>query len=232
MANSTRDRLTPMRKTALALLFLALSWPASAGLVARPSKTCGTTTYVSEVAAGCVTIKSSEVDADLNAIITGGVNNIETANINAAGLGTTAYANLSVTQPKLAVGAAVSSFQSADFTAGSSSGTVELTILTLPSITTRGGRVVLFGFPGTRLTFNVGGVGTFRLKRAGVTQRTWSNTGAGVGGEQINAITFVYVDTPAAGSYVYTLTYQANASGALLTVDATNPGIGYALELS
>lgn len=86
----------------IGLLAILVASPAWAGLVSRPTKTCGTTSYVAEVAAGCTTIKSSEVDADFFAIITGGVNNIETANINAAGLGTAAYANASVTAAKLA----------------------------------------------------------------------------------------------------------------------------------
>lgn len=83
----------------LAILVASSVW---AGLVSRPPKTCGQLTYVAEVAATCTTIKSSEVDADFNAVITGGVNNIETANINVAGLGTAAYANASVTAAKLA----------------------------------------------------------------------------------------------------------------------------------
>lgn len=90
-----------------AFVLLGSSW-LYAGLVSRPTKTCGTTTYDAEVAAGCTTIKSNEVDADLNAIITGGVNNIETANVNAAGLGTAAIANGAITSPKIAVGGVTS----------------------------------------------------------------------------------------------------------------------------
>lgn len=72
------------------------------GLVTRPTKTGGFTTYVEEVANGNTTILASEVDADLNAIITGGVNNIETANINSAGLDTAAFADNSITTDKIA----------------------------------------------------------------------------------------------------------------------------------
>jgi len=95
-----------MRRHVTLVLVLVLAFAAwlEAGLVSRPTKTCGTTSYDAEVAAGCTTIKSTEVDADINAIITGGVNNIETANCNAAGLGTACFANGSVTGAKIATG--------------------------------------------------------------------------------------------------------------------------------
>ena len=101
-----RDRLPSMRRAVGPVLILTLAFAAClhAGLVSRPTKTCGTTTFDAEVAAGCTTIKSSEVDADLAEIISAGVNNIETVNINASGLGTAAYANGSVTGPKIATG--------------------------------------------------------------------------------------------------------------------------------
>lgn len=69
-----------MRSLLILLLSASL---ASAGLINRPNKACGTTTYVDEVAAGCGTILASEVDGDLNLIYGEFDGNITDANVAA-----------------------------------------------------------------------------------------------------------------------------------------------------
>ena len=69
-----------MRLIAAILLTTLVIWTANSATVSRPAKTCGQTTYAAEASLGCTTIKSSEVDADLAALVTG-VNAIESANI-------------------------------------------------------------------------------------------------------------------------------------------------------
>lgn len=213
-------------------------------LVSRPTKTAGNTTYVAEVAAGATTIKASEVDADFNAIITGGVNNIETANINAAGLAAAALAanavttvkiaDLNVTTGKLAVGASVNALQTAAVTTGLSFDTVETTVLTLPAITTRGGRVIIIGSgafaaengAGTQATI------TIRIKRGGVTQHTITYTL--IGGSASHKVPIpppFFTEAPAAGTYTYTITMQTNDANLDISTPGSNAGSYWAVEL-
>jgi len=65
----------------LLLLCLLGGYVAQAGLVTRPTKTCGTTNYSTEDALGCSTILSDEVDDDLNAIYGEFNGNITDANV-------------------------------------------------------------------------------------------------------------------------------------------------------
>lgn len=85
--------------TAMVFAFVAL---VDAGLVTRPTKTCGNVTYVEEVADGCTTILAAEVDADMAAIINGGVNNITEANLASDSVSTVKIQNLAVTTGKIA----------------------------------------------------------------------------------------------------------------------------------
>ncbi len=222
-------------------VILALCLPAQAGIVSRPVKTCGTTAYSDEVAAGCVTIKASEVDADLNAILTGGVNNIEAANIvdltistaklASVSVTTAKLADLGVTSGKLAVGATVNAGPSTGAVVGgltitSLQGVV--TIATLPALVTRGGKVVVVGTQA--LIFSSGGSAntlTISLKRNGTPIALQLFDGF-VMTTTIPAIQFV--DTPSAGSNTYTVTVQV--SGGSAKTATTFAGAYQALELS
>jgi hypothetical protein len=236
----------------------AATLPAQAGLVTRPAKTCGTTSYTAEVAAGCTTIKSGEVDADLNAILTGGVNNIETANINPAGLGTAAFANGSVTGAKiaattitganianntitstqLAIGATANSSATAAVNTGLSFTTVETTIVTLGAITTRGGPVLILGswdFAAT-CTENTDTL-TIRVKRNGttfytVTDRVRTSSTAATVTATLPIPFPTVVNTMAAGSSVVTITAQLTSGNCGMTTGGANSGSVTALELS
>ena len=67
-----------MRWLAVSVLMLFGVVVAQAGLINRPTKSCGTTTYTDEVANGCPTILAAEVDGDLNTIygeFNGGISN-------------------------------------------------------------------------------------------------------------------------------------------------------------
>lgn len=238
------DRIRPMRKWLALLLVLSLSTWVDAGLVTRPTKTCGTTTYTAEVAAGCTTIKSSEVDADLNAIITSGVNNIETANINAAGLGTAAYANLSVTGAKLAAGAAINTQNIASVSNGVNiTTTTETTIVTFASITTRGGRVVIDGSWALNYRLKIGpslNTITVRLKMDAATIHTVNinpnntDTGFNLQGYDIPFPTFSHVPSAAAHTYIITVQGSNFGVGGLdfINTEASNSGSASVIELS
>lgn len=193
------SRILPMRRILALVLILATSLPSQAGLVTRPTKTCGTTSYVAEVAAGCTTIKSSEVDADFNAVITGGVNNIETANINSAGLGTAAYANLSVTTGKIAVGAAAATTvrdpepPTTGWVPAATTGSAAEITLDTTAISTRGGSILIF-VSLNGMTIDDGNAITLRVK---------------VDGALINVVTVVHPTEPSS------LVIQTNMSGAV-----------------
>src|SRR5688572_15655226 len=235
-------RLGTMKRL-LALALVALVSLAQAGDVTRPTKTCGTTTYVAERAALCTTIKSAEVDADLQAIINS-VNDIETANIAAAGLGTNAYANQSVTAGKLAIGAAVNSGTTASVTDGLNiTTTTETTLLTFGAITTRGGRVLITGSWAVQLNMRVGPASqtvTIRLKMDGgtiytlVTTPTNADTGFANLTHDVPFPTFSHV--PVAGAHTYTVTIQGSNFGAgglnAINTQSANSGHGTVLELS
>lgn len=269
MPHSNRGRLTPMRKTFFWTILVPIFWiglvfvlsavPVHSGLVTRPTKTCGQTTYVGEVGAGCTTIKSSEVDADLAAIITGGVNNIETANVNAAGLGTNALAtsavttakiadanvttpkiaDLNVTTGKLAVGASLNN-SSAVATTATSLTTVETTIVTLGSITTRGGRIVLNGSWNLRLlclTPDDGvGVLTLRIKRDGSTISTITHSfaveAATGDGTIVPVPNMAFTEVPTAAAHVYTITGQGSSLNGTCLFNLSAAGLYYVLELA
>lgn len=242
------------------------------GLVTRPTKTGGFTTYTEEVANGNTTILASEVDADLNAIITGGVNNIETANINANGLDTAAIADNAittdkiandavtidkiaddsvdtaqivdeaVTTDKIAVNATINAFQGATVNTGLSFSTVETTIVTLPSITTRGGIPEVVGSWGLTLVLNdiaSSETVTLRVKRDAVTVYTIITTvsGTAAGSEIIRVpvpppywFDAFLVGSP--GSYVYTITGQTSNASVGLTTDGASAGAFFVKELA
>lgn len=254
-------RVATMKKMCLLIaVVLAVCTPlAFAGLVSRPTKTCGNTTYVAEVAGGCPTIKSSEVDADFAAVITGGVNNIETANINAAGLGAAALATGSVTSAKildgtivnadvnaaaaiagtkLAVGAATHAVQSTNYITGLSFSTVETVIATVPSITTRGAMIIVGGSGVLNASTSMATAATvaIRLKRDGVEVQKWTYIIVITPGAPYTTpipVNPMFIETPTTGSYVYTVTAQSSTTD--LTLD-TGPvgatGFLYAMELS
>lgn len=210
-------------------------------LVVRPPKTGGNDTYVEEVADGFTIIKAAEVDADLQAIIDGGVNNIEAANI----------ADNTITADQLAVGATVrDSVTAAATQINTSNTTTETTFLTLPSITTAGGRVLL----GSNITGHFlkasddGGTQnipiTYRLKRDATTISTWQHNSVGISlslaGTTVLQLTFPlpfqfsFLDEPVAGSYVYTATVQAGvaSSGSIIVATTGNIGSGFAMEFA
>lgn len=222
----------------LPLVFVTLlCLPVQAGLVTRPNKTCGTNSYTTEVSAGCTTIKSTEVDADLNAILTGGVNNIETANINAAGLGTAAYANGSVTSAKLAAGSSINTFASGSIGPLGIT-TVETTISSMGAITTRGGRVIVNCGWAASVQVAAGLVGTVTLK--------YKVDGVLVAGNQldipVNNGTANTIDTtlsapsfssvPSPGSHTFTITGQTTNAGIQIITFGTNEGSCFVTELS
>ena len=104
-----------MKVLQTAILGLLSASLVSGGTITRPTKTCGTTSYDLEFGAGCKTIRRTEIDGDLNTIIS-----TVNGNITAANLATSAVTNAklgtdSVTSTKIQ-DAAVTSSKIADGT--------------------------------------------------------------------------------------------------------------------
>lgn len=112
------------------------------------------------------------------------------------------------------------------------SSTVETTYALLPSLTTSGGKVMLFGGIGWNLS--IGGVVdatvTIRIKRDGVTITTTIHTVSSPDVAKVPLPTPTFLDQPAAGSYVYSVTAQTS-SGLIVSTTATGNGQFRAVEL-
>lgn len=242
----------------LALLLVATStW---AGVISRPVKTCGTTNFATESSAGCKTIKSAEVDSDLNTIFSDYNGNITNANVataaNISGSkladgtvtsakitdGTIVNADVSATAAiagtKLGVKATVNAFGSAAVTAGLNFSTVETSIVSIGAIATRGSYVMVGGsWDVTAVTAGMAsGTITFRVKRNGATFYTLdisiSNPNAG---SQIIPISPPLVMDVGfiSGNEAYSITAQTNTVNVTVqTGGSVNSGIIYALEMS
>lgn len=250
-----------MNKTVSTLLayLLGLS-TAYAGTIARPAKTCGTTTYVDEVAAACTTIKSSELDADFAEVYDEFNGNISTANIldgtiAAADIatgavetteildGTIANADVSasadIAGSKLATGAATKNAGTAATCTASLAGvSSETTLWTSSALTTAAGasgsRVMLAGT--CAIYGNSAGSGStyrFTFKRDGSSIATLDYAMSAV------AATFIplpspslYIDTAhTAASHTYTLTIQRLTGDIIFYTDGSDPGTMIAVEL-
>jgi hypothetical protein len=206
------------------------------GLIARPTKTGGTTTYTAEVAAGQTVIRAAEVDADLNTIYALVNGNLEDANLADDISGTkladlsvpyTKLGDLSIPTGKLEVHASSPQIAIASPTTGLAFSTVETTIVTLPAITTRGGRVRLSGVWGVRVAFSTtaGGTVILRIKRNGSVLITVEiGVEAGAVPQSIPLPAPAYTDTPAAGTWTYTITGQTDSASIELHTGAGNTG--------
>jgi len=88
-------------------------------LVARQTKSCGTTQFDTEVIAGCTTIKAHELDADFNALV-GVVNALDHTNlITGAGIrGNQIDGNAGITGAQLSASAGILGTQLAPSTVG------------------------------------------------------------------------------------------------------------------
>jgi hypothetical protein len=237
--------MTPMtRRVPLLVAFLlALTTLGDAAPVARPVKTCGATTYVDETAAGCTSIKNTEVDADLAAIIAG-VNAVDSAQIVNGTIAAVDLATNAVTSAKildativgadLAPGAAVNGSVQANVNTAIGFGTTETTVVTLPSITTRGGRISISGSWSliAVLTSSITSVITLRVKEDGATFYTLAYTV----GTVINTRTIVPVPlitrVPSSAAHVYTITAQSDDPSCQLATQGANAGIVYVIEHS
>jgi hypothetical protein len=198
------------------------------GLVTRPSKTGGNTTYVAEVAAGFTTIKATEVDADLDAIINGGVNNIETANIAAAGLGSAAIAANAITTAKIADAAVTAAKLANGATAiqiiqvtGSATTLFTSTDVTLISqaITTTRSKVRITAHAYGQYVASAPVNTTFALavKRSAVQQYVTPSYAddvvAATQGQDRRLIhSLMFIDTPGVGTFTYTIHLQVNST--------------------
>jgi Collagen triple helix repeat (20 copies) len=131
----------------------------------------------------------------------------------------------------------VVSQQNAAVTTGLSFSTVETTVCTLPAITTVGGTVQIVGFWAASIQ-GAGGTPAqttiaIRLKRDGILLGAILPTlGAAVTTTSSTVPPpVVFVDTPAAGTYVYTITVQAGTANVLITTPATFAGQFWVMEL-
>lgn len=246
-----------------AVLVSVVSWAAT---VSRPTKTCGTTTYVDETGAGCTFIKNTEVDADLAALIAG-INTVESAQIANGTIVNADIANNaindlkiqdgsviasdlaanSITSAKIVDGAIIPSdialngttnaFGSGNVDTSESFDTTETTVLTLSSVTTRGGRVIILGAWSVAASFAADlpiNTITIRVKRDGstISTLTWTPLTQNIS-ESVVLPFPTTIDTAAtAAAHVYTVTVQTNNVNVDIVTPASNAGAGYALELT
>ena len=144
-----------------------------------------------------------------------------------------------VTTPKLAIGSSINARQSAVPNLVSFGTGTETTLVTIPSLTTRGGVVVIVGTIAAvaQQTSATLSFGQFRLYRDATLLRSWGLNISGDGaGSPINIPVFcspIDLDTPVAGSYVYTVKFQwVTLNGAIFAIVTGNGGIVHAVELA
>lgn len=145
-------------------------------------------------------------------------------------------APLAVTGAKLAVASTVHTIQSAAFPVNFSSATTGswLTVVTAPTVTTRGGFVLLTGNPGGYLNVPTGAATFYFALYRGATsvgQYRYDVIAAG-GAAKMPIPPFTVIDTtPPAGTYAYSYQiFQANPS--LFVTGADSPGALIVMELA
>ena len=230
--------------------------------ISRPTKTAGNTTYSAEFAAGATTIKDTKVDDDLN-LLYATINALDHTNLvagagilgsqldaAAAIVGTqlAAGANIAGTQlaaaagilgAQLAAGAAVHAVSTATPAGGVYFG-AEITVATFAALTSRGGRILLGGAVSWVAGLSMNGAATttvlIRVKRGATTIHTGSfvfsqDSAAGI--LTLPIPTPFLLDTPAAGTYTYTVTLETTGTaGGNVQIDVTNPGLLVAVEFA
>jgi hypothetical protein len=224
----------------------------------RPVKTLGNREYALEKAANPnEPIKSAEVDADLDTIYAGVNGNLDTTNLSSiagilgsqlsgsAGItgaqiatgtiGGTNIAPTTINTSNLVQGAAVNQFATASATTNLNFSTVETTLVTLPSITTRGGLVLLTGSLGLFLTQSgsSGSTITLRVKRTSTIYTVIfvvSNSNASTVITPIPTPLFIELPTP--GTYTYTITGQSSSSAVTINTPPTNAGAAFVMEFA
>jgi len=231
------------------------------GLIVRSTKAGSTTSFATSFSLGN-TLLVADLDTDLNTIYTtvnGSIDENNLANsavitskiaalavtstkLDAASVtnsklasdsvSTVKIQNLNVTAAKLAVGAAIPASVSGPPVSDSATN-AEKTLLTLPSITTRGGSVLLAGTIGWNVGFLTSQVASviIILKRAGVAIFTHDFTVEMAAGENAPVPTPFHIDTPAAGSYVYSIAALTTHADVAISSSATN-GKYFAVELA
>src|SRR5262245_59412131 len=88
-------------------------------------------------------LTAADLNAQFAAVNT--ITGITAGQLATGAVTTTSISDGSVTTVKLATGASIHAIQSVGVSLGQTTQNVELAIATLPAITTRGGRVVIFG---------------------------------------------------------------------------------------
>lgn len=214
-------------------------------MATRPAKTGGNTTYVAEVAAGQTTIKASEVDGDLNEIYS----NISNVNVAAGAAivysklnltGTIVNADISssaaIAGSKLAAGVSINGESIANVTTALGFTTVETTVVQLGGITTRGGKVLLFGTGGLAIAINgtTTGTVTLRVYRDAGVIATFVTPLQNINAALVNLPYSIPIwrDAPVAGTYVYKVTGQTSAAGVSILSNAASAGAWIAWEMS
>lgn len=134
----------------------------------------------------------------------------------------------------LQVGASTPAFESGIVSSGTSIAGVETIVCTVDPITTRGGKVLLAGLASWAYVGAGDGLQnvTMRFKRNGTQIAQWTF--------QLSAATFTtnalptpsYIDSPAAGTWTYTLTAVTTAPSSTILTSLVFSGLIQALELA
>jgi hypothetical protein len=186
--------------------------------------------------AAATTIVASEANADLNTIYNEFNGSIAAANLASNAVTTAKILDANVTTAKIAVGATYPEVDSATPGTGLSITTGETTVVTFPSITTRGGRVCIFGTIAWSVATNQSTQQvTIRIKRDAVTIRTYVYDVASGNVADTNTYplpTPFFEEALAAGSYVYIITVQTSNASVGVSTPASNSGLMIVRELA
>lgn len=140
---------------------------------------------------------------------------------------TAKLANLGVTTAKLAIASSIAAIQNAGITTNYATVTPNTweTVATLPTLTTRGGYIVVLVSAALsyQVVTNAGNIAQLRVLRGATQTGLWRwDVGAGTVGALIPLPAQAYIEAAAAGAYVYVL--QANAFNANGKIVSANQG--------
>lgn len=239
-------------KKAIGLGLVLLATTVTAGTINRSTKPGSTTSFCTSFSLGN-TQQCADLDTDLDRLYSEINGSLSDANLAADSVGASELADNSVASAniiagsildsdvnasaaiagtKLGVGAAVYQVVSAAFDTSEAVGATEEDVATLGSMTTRGGRVVLFGQPGATMT-NISGSAqtvTLRLYRGAIEIAQWDYEVSDAISSGASPV-ILFSEVPAAGSYVYKVTVQTSNANMIWGTTSANTGTFFAMEL-
>lgn len=205
------------------------------GLIARNTKTGGTTSFASEVALGNDTILDSEVDADFDTAYAELNGNLDDDNIKVgANIATAKLAQdagivnahiataAAIAGTKLAVGAVAIAQRNTPVTPADVAVTGSEATLADDSITTTGGKVDLRFMAMFKFGFTTGSIYEIRFYRGATLLFTLDSVSLAIT-SAATPVGLVLSDAPAAGTYTYAVKAILTTQGGLDSINVRTP---------